>query len=51
MIKFKSTLFEKVESKLIPKKIKLDIIYEDKDILIVNKQAKRNGGSSWCRKL
>ena len=26
------------EKKLIPKKIKLDIIYEDKDILIVNKQ-------------
>ena len=27
-----------LEQKLIPKKIKLDIIYEDKDILIVNKQ-------------
>ncbi len=27
-----------LEQKLIPKKIKLDIVYEDKDILIVNKQ-------------
>ena len=35
--KIQINIVEKVESKLIPIKIKLDIIYEDKDILVINK--------------
>ena len=35
--KIQINIIEKVESKLIPIKIKLDIIYEDKDILVINK--------------
>ena len=35
--KIQIDIIEKVESKLIPIKIKLNIIYEDKDILVINK--------------
>lgn len=36
--------------KVKPEEIKLDIIYEDKDIIVINKP-KRYGSASCCRKL
>ena len=54
LIKKEGTLLVKLPkprpSKLIPKKINLDIFYEDEHLLVLNKKS-GNNCTSWCRKL